>query len=559
MVKKYFLLMSIIFWYLSEVLTQTSLQEINKEHFKSYLISSLDHICKQSGWKTMEHLQFQQFSCTINTSCITKDSANENNYLEKISCLTHLLNCEYTVVMEKFNVMLGVILDKCQEEKYNNRIDQLGHCLNRIHGIFKSSITTFSKMLDAARYINQIDLRIINSSLINPKCIEYEIELFYNNATKIVQQYSDYSITQKKYYIFDLFEQINELYNETENTILYLYETRKVCGPDHKNTISTDLVTVLNIDQINKSVNNLYDYVDIIYNEVSSYMAKVIENNFLNLGFEKIIGTNSFKFTYYTYTKYVKSVGLQLYEILLSHKGWKLWKHINVKNKFSKWNQINIDQLNVPINGINYSYIRTCTIEFLKCRCIEIFQYFISMLECINKVCQDENKNSCATTLFDIMVKSDEMFKNMLFALMTLRYTKVSNEKRNTATNIELQIEFCRNFIYNMRRKYWSSSSFIGQITYSEPKEFLEDIKMFTKDLSTKFFHTSQYQMKYCVIEKDSDLYDLMIKFYNLININFFNEYTDIHKTMYVIFNNFIEKINKETYENLGFNKIKII
>ncbi|XP_050521467.1 uncharacterized protein LOC126894464 isoform X6 [Daktulosphaira vitifoliae] len=551
MIKKYFLFMSINFWYLSEVLTQTSLHEINKENFKSYLIDSLDHICKQSGWKTMEHLQFQQFECAINTSCITKDSVNKDNYLEKMSCITHLLNCQYTIVMENFNVILGVILDKCQEEKYNNQIDQFGHCLNRILNIVKSSITTFSKILDAARYINQIDLRIINSSLINSKCIENEIQIFYNRVCMIVQLYSNINL-----YFSDYYEEIIEFHKEAEKIIFNLYKNRKVCGPNHVSNIPTDLVTIFNINQINKSVDNSSDYVNNIYIEVSSYLSQVIENNFLNLGFEQLIGTNLFKFIHCTSNWYPINDGIELFKDLLSHKGWELLKNITVKHKFSNWAIININQLKIPIDKNSYTFIQHCVSHFLSCRYLEILQYFNYMLESINKVCEDEDKNSCATTIFDIMVKSDEMFKNMLFALMTLRYTKVGNKKIKIPTNIELQIEFCRNFFYDMRRKYQTSSSFIGQIMYFEPKDFLDDIKIFTKDLSTKISYATSIQKRFCEINKNGGLRHFMIEFDNLMKIDINREYTYIHKTMYEFFYVFIEKVNKENFENLGFNKI---
>ncbi|XP_050521469.1 uncharacterized protein LOC126894465 isoform X2 [Daktulosphaira vitifoliae] len=523
-------------------------------HHHQYRINN--HICKQSGWKTMEYLQFQQFGCTINTSCITKDSVNEDNYLEKISCITHLLNCEYTIVMEKFNVMLGVILDKCQEEKYNHQIDQFGHCLNRILDIVKSSITTFSKMLDAAIYINQIDLRIINSSLINPKCIENEIELFYNNAAYIAQEYFDSTITPKKHYIFDFFEQMITFHKKAENIILYLYTNRKVCGPDHKSNIPTDLITVFNINQMNKSVNNSNDYINNIYNEVSSYMAQVIENNFSNLGFEQLIGTNYFKFIHCISDVYNINGGIKLIENLLSHDGWKLWKNVAVKNILSNWNIISIDDLIVPIDKVNYNFIRTSITNIVRCRYIDIFQYFINMLDGINKVCVYENKNSCATSIFDTMVKSDEMFKNMLFALTTLRHTIQSKAKRNTVSRIELQIEFCRNFIYDMRRMYQSSSVFVNQ-EYYDSTEFLNNIITLPQTvLSIKNAKTNVFYSKYCEIDEKSDLKNLMIEFKNLINVNNITEYTNIHKTMYEFFNVFIEKINKENYENLGFNEI---
>ncbi|XP_050520633.1 uncharacterized protein LOC126894036 [Daktulosphaira vitifoliae] len=559
MIKKFILFMLIIIWYLSKALTVSSHQTNISENFKDYIIKSLSHICKQSGWNALGHIQFQKRDYTINNYCIIKDSVNDNNYLEKLECIINILNCEYTIVMENFNVMLGMVLDKCRAEKIKSNMKQFEYCIKGIFDIFKNLIKIFSNFLNAAKYINQIDLRIINLSLSNSKCIENEIQLFCSHLSKVVEQYVNF-VQLKDIYFLNIFGQMMNFHNNVKQIIFYLYKIRKVCGSHYESLISTNLLTVYNIEQMDKLVDDSNDYVKNIYNDLSTYLAVISENHFSSLGFEQLLGTNTFKFKHYTRNAYNTNDGINIIKTLMSHDGWKFWKHIAIKHKMTNCKKKHFNELIVPVNLENYKLIRACTTQILRCRYIEIFEYFNNMLNRLITFCQFNNKNSCAITIFNIILKSDEMFKNMLFALKTLRYMAIRHLKHNASSCIELQIEFFRDFIFDMRRKYQSSSEFVSQeYNYYEATEFLNDIRIFTqKELSIKIMGTLRYSKTYCEFERYSDLYDFMKMIEKLINIDTdcisdcFNNYQAIIE----IFSEFMEKINKENYKNLGFNKI---
>ncbi|XP_050520635.1 uncharacterized protein LOC126894039 [Daktulosphaira vitifoliae] len=557
MIKKFLLFMLIIICNLSKALTLSSHQTIISESFKDYIIKSLNHICKQSGWDMMGHIHFQKRGYTINNYCIIKDPVNHNNYLEKLECITNILNCEYTIVMENFNVMLGMVLDKCRTEKIISNMEQIEYCINEIFDIFKNLVNMFSNFLNAAKYINQIDLRIISLSLNNSKCVESEIQLFCSYLSKVVEQYHVNIVQLKNIYYLNILIQLVDFHKNVKEIIFYLYKIRKVCGLHYESPISTNLLTVYNIDQMDKLVDDSNDYVKNIYNDLSTYLAVISENHFSSLGFEQLLGTNTFEFIHCTSDVYKTKDGIKLIKTLITHDGWKFWKHIAIKIKMTNWKRKRFDELIVPVNLENYKFIRAYTTQILRCRYIEIFEFFNDMLNKIIKFCQFNNKKSCAITIFNILIKSDEMFKNMLFALITLRYMTIRKLKRNVVSSIELQMEFFRNFIFDMRRKYQSPSEFVSQeYNYYEATEFLNDINIFTQELSNKNIDTMRFSKVYCEFEEYSDLDNFMTIIEKLIKIDTVSDYFNNYQAIYEIFSEFMEKINKENYENLGFNKI---
>ncbi|XP_050520634.1 uncharacterized protein LOC126894037 [Daktulosphaira vitifoliae] len=558
MIKKFILFMLIIIWYLSKALTVSSHQTNISENFKDYIIKSLNHICKQSGWDAMGHIQFQKRGYIINNYCIIKESVNDYNYLEKLECITNILNCEYTIVMENFNVMLGMVLDKCPAKKIKSNMEQFDYCINGIFDIFKNLVNIFANFLNAAKYINQIDLRIISLSLNNSKCIESEIQLFCSHLSKVVEQYNVNTIEFNTLHYSNIFEEMMNFHKNVEHIILKLYKIRKVCGSHYESPISTNLITVYNIEQMDKLVDDSNDYVKNIYNDLSAYLAVISKNHFSSLGFEQLLGTNTFEFIHCTSDVYKTKDGIKLIKTLISHDDWKFWKHIAIKNKMTNWKRKRFDELIVPVSLENYKFIRVYTTQILRCRYIEIFEFFNDMLNKIIKFCQFNNKNSCAITIFNIILKSDGMFKNMLFALKTLRYMAIRQLNRNAVSRIELQIELFRNFIFDMRRKYQSSSEFISQeYNYYEATEFLDDINIFTqKELFIKVMETICFSKTYCVFERYSDLYGFMKMIEKLISIDTVSGCFNNYQVIYEIFSEFMEKINKENYENLGFNKI---
>ncbi|XP_050520632.1 uncharacterized protein LOC126894035 [Daktulosphaira vitifoliae] len=557
---KNFLLFMFIIWHLSKALSMSSLQTTISENFKDYIIKSLNHICKQSGWNTIGHIHFQKRGYTINNYCIIKDSVNDNNYLEKLECIINILNCEYTIVMENFNVMLGIVLDKCPAEKIKSNMEQFDYCINGIFDIFKNLVNIFANFLNAAKYINQIDLRIISLSLNNSKCIESEIQLFCSHLSKVVEQYNVNTIEFNTLHYSNIFEEMMNFHKNVEHIILKLYKIRKVCGSHYESPISTNLLTVYNIEQMDKLVDDSNDYVNNIYNDLSTYLAVISKNHFSSLGFEQLLGTNTFEFIHCIIGNvYNTSNGIKLMKTLISHDYWTFWKHISIKNKLTNFERKHFDELIVPVNLENYKFIRVYTTQILRCRYIEIFEFFNDMLDRIIKFCQFNNKNSCAITIFNIIIKSDEMFKNMLFALKTLRYMVTHKNKRDVVSRIELLIEFFRNFIFDMRRKYQSSSEFTSH-EYYEATEFLNDIKIFTqKELSIKIDLTNRYSKAYCEFEGYSDLFGFMISVEKLIKIDTpcILGRINIYQAINEIFSEFMKKINRDNYENLGFNKIE--
>ncbi|XP_050540064.1 DNA-directed RNA polymerase subunit beta''-like [Daktulosphaira vitifoliae] len=548
-------------------LIQISTEDTIADDFKKYVIESLNYIREQTGWKSLKNIQFKQGDYTSNIDNFTSELIDENNYLIKLNYMTHLVNCKYTKKIQKFNYFLSLILDKCETFLNRKKDFEFEFCVNHVFEIINNSKMMFLKLLDVTKYIDKIDLRIINPLTLSLKPINIEVEyLFKADVMKIKKKSKrDCQKTLPKSKVLYTFQKIRDFSTDILQMVLILYKNREVCGPFNENLINMESSNENGIQELIKSFNDLKNYDQDILVYFNSYYKQVVDSCYLQLGFEQLIGTNNFKYNHCSSNIYYLKDGVRIYNFLLSHSGWKSWKHLSVINYFTKKVLIDNEPIHYTdiigqVNKANYSVIRTSTVQVLRCRYLEIIEHFKNMLDTVVKISENEDKIDCAINIYETIFKSDGMFKNFLFALCTLRHTARDKINRIDSTSLEKLIELYRNFIYDVKRKYNSTNVFVYN-KLNEATLFINDIKCaHITNLSNAFITAERYIRTTCKINKElSDMGHLMDRFMELNKSSNLIKNGNIHKSMCKFLNFFIEKMTKENYDNLGFNNINKI
>ncbi|XP_050519781.1 uncharacterized protein LOC126893523 [Daktulosphaira vitifoliae] len=553
MSKKNILYVFFLFWQLSQVLDIYC--DPQSEDFKKYVINSLNHIRVQNGWYSIQQTEIKLENLTINIESITGEIIDDNNFIQKLYFIICLLNCEYTNTMQTFNVMLSFIINKCEINILKNQNSGYIYCTKIIVYIFNFSINMFKKMLKAAKYLDKIDLRIIDSPILNIKTVDNEINYLYTHALEL-SKFSTFHAPNNFNWV-ETFESIKDFNKKTELMISNLYKHRKVCGTEHESSILINLLMKYNIDQMEKLVEDSKDYINNIYKDLELYIFRIIDNCYSKLGFEQLKDTNTFKHSYFKSRRYGENEGIALCKHFISHAtGWMSWKHIAVKTEFTNEKSLYFKDIEQMVDKKNYYFVRSYLALILRCRYIEIFHNFNIMLGHIVYACKYENKINCAVKLYETLMASDDMFKKMLIALITLRhYTKDKKYQRQELL-IERAIEFFMDYLNDVRKKYFSPLLFTND-GFFEALTFLENVaKVQSKDLQTKLNHVIEFNMKYCIINKCESDIDLITTFELLLQTNTLTEYSTIYQSLCDILESFILKVVKNDYEDLGFNNL---
>ncbi|XP_050547213.1 uncharacterized protein LOC126908923 isoform X1 [Daktulosphaira vitifoliae] len=517
------------------------------EYYKKYIIESLNHIRVQNGWDSIQQTEIKHELLTINTNSVTSEIIDENNLIQKLYFITCLLNCEFTNIMQTFNAMLGLILTKCEVHVLKSQRNELKYCIKIIVKIFHYSIHMFKNMLKTANYLDKIDLRIIDSPILNIKTVDSEINYFYTYA---------YTICKDSLFKTSSMDGWVDIFEKAELMISNLYKNRKVCGTDYKSSILTNLLMKYNIEQMEKLAEDSYDYINDINQDLELYILDRTENCYSKLGFEQLEGTNTFKYIHFKCKKYGHNEGIALCNHFISQPGWKSLQHIAVVTEFTNKKSLNFKDIICTVDRNNYYVMRTYLTLFLRCRYIEIFHNFYLMLEHIINVCKYENKINCAVKLKRTLMKSDDMFKKMLIALITLRLYRKDKKYRRQELLLETVVELFIDYLNDVRKKYFNSLLFIND-GLCEAQSFLEEVAHFLfLVLQSKFNEVIKFNMKYCKINKFESDIDIITTFTRLIKANTLTEYTAIHHFMCVYLESFVLKVVKYDYEFLGFNDL---
>ncbi|XP_050538211.1 uncharacterized protein LOC126903772 isoform X2 [Daktulosphaira vitifoliae] len=457
--------------------------------------------------------------------------------------------------MQTFNVMLGLVLNKCEMTFYKNQNNKLNYCTRLIIYIFNCSINMFKEMFKVEKYLENIDLRILDSPILNVKTVDSEINYFYAYAVGL----SNISLLElpSTFNGVNTFESIKHFNKKAELMISNLYKNRKVCGTEHESSILDKILMKYNIDQMEKLVEDSNEYINDIYKDLELYFTGIIENCYSKLGFEHLEGTNKFKYIHSKRKIYGHNEGIVLCNHFFSYTGWQSLKYIAVKNEFTKGKSLYFKDITCTVDLENYYFVRTCLALILRCRYIEIVRNFSIMLGHIANVCKCENKINCAIKLYETLMKSNDMFKKMLVALTTLRYYKKGIKKYQfQELLLEKLIEFFIDYLNDVKKKYFSPLLFIKNGFY-EAETFLEGVAhVQSSDLQTKLKNVIQFNMRYCQIIKCQSDISLIIIFEQLINNNKLSQYSTTYQTMCDYWDSYVLQVVKNDYEYLGFNNL---
>ncbi|XP_050549013.1 uncharacterized protein LOC126910465 isoform X2 [Daktulosphaira vitifoliae] len=249
---------------------------------------------------------------------------------------------------------------------------------------------------------------------------------------------------------------------------------------------------------------------------------------------------------------------LKLLNTLLSYSGWQSYYNITTKCRYTNGIYVSIQDLIYPINNSNYYCTRSCLTQILRCRYVEIVNTFNVALGAIVSVCDKKYENGCAAILFKILEKSELMFNNMLFALVTIRHISNTNTKqRLTNTSIDNLVESFIKLLCKLRSKYYPDL-FVSSQGLIAIKSFYEDIAQERKENINKNIKMAiQFHMKYCEIPPlFLDEISFMLKIQDQILISNSLVKKSLEKSMCDFLSSFCDEVQINDYEKLGFNSL---
>ncbi|XP_050535288.1 uncharacterized protein LOC126902251 [Daktulosphaira vitifoliae] len=539
--------------YVLELISQVSLITYDEKSsdFKMYTINVLNHIRVKSGWYSMSNLQFTQGTFKFDVNNVINEVIDESNYIVKLNYIIQFINCEYSNILQTFDVMLSFIINKCQSEKDKNHQIQFQLCTVRLVDVIKNSSIMFMKLLGATTFLSQLDLRIIDEFLINPRVIDNEIELFY--------MYTDDKMNRPEFVnendIIDVFEDIKKFHkNIVEPTIQKLFEFHKVCGSRYRNVIPMVLMSEYDEKNINEIINNPDNYINLICNDLNNFYRRIVDNYYRDLGFGDLIGTNNFRYEPREVHPFTIEKGIELFNKLLQYPGWKSYSNITTK---INGNHVCINDLICTLNASSYNYIRSSIIQTLRCRYIEIVQTFNATLGAIISVCEKEFENECAAKLYTILEKVNLTLKNMLFALVTLRQTSKSIIKRSQNTSGEILVESIIELICKLRSKYYPDM-FYSSHSSILTKSFFNDITRERKtNIDDNIKIAVKYHLRYCKMPINIiNEYSIKSKVYDQIRNNNIVDNRNIYESICDFLYSFFNEVQTNDFEQLGFNSL---
>ncbi|XP_050535672.1 uncharacterized protein LOC126902440 [Daktulosphaira vitifoliae] len=277
--------------FLNPIITEF-IPPIDPDTNQKYGIEALDIICKEPGWKSMEHISINYCEKQINVNRIIEDPINNLNFRIKKEHVTQLLRCRFTEMMNIYRTLLSAMLTVCQKVAFYCYYN----CLVKIFNSFKESKIMLDGFRKALTTLNRSSIWSVNfksnSSLQNifkwvtgflnllgnnDFCQDSSIIIFDNKTMKIV----DNLLTNFQIYFNSFSEHLRYDMNKT-NTRCYIskpFKNDEAYIEEFKD--SANVLNSPNSEWVQKIILHACNYFD-------NFCKNVHKSCYEDLGFEKL-------------------------------------------------------------------------------------------------------------------------------------------------------------------------------------------------------------------------------------------------------------------------------
>ncbi|XP_050525964.1 uncharacterized protein LOC126896866 [Daktulosphaira vitifoliae] len=538
--------------------------KINSEEYKKYVIEVLSHMCNQHGWNTMPHIllndrKFEKL--TISEAIKEKDISS--SYIHIFHLLIYSLNCRYAEIVFYYDLMISIIINKCNDELISKNTESFKICTIHLYDAVKDSTNMFDKLFDAMKFMNQIDLRLIHKSIKVPTTFVNELKPFVEFTRLKADQLPQGLLNADELKISQEFLSIKSFYGNREkiNILKNLIAINRVFYCVNIKAIEPYLRIVYDEEYFNCLYKSKLIKTEIIKEILQRFYYITIENDFVNCGFMELLEPINHKLIPPQLEDEHLNTDVVFLNTIMQKDGWKLLNHIKIVYNDQS---LNFDNIKCQVDNNNKHVIKTHLAKLLRCRYIEILHIYTTILSSLIHICKNEKKNNthyffnCVTQLYHIINKSSDMFNRMLSALLTIRLITKINKDPKPELSIEKVVEKCNNYINNILSKYPPQKFFFKNqenINMSSAYALLNEIIIFLNVIKEKLLISNYYVKRFCIIKKK--ILEIEDEINNALEINLVDNkksFGHLIKPICEYFNIFHDHVIRDDCDNLGFS-----
>ncbi|XP_050525966.1 uncharacterized protein LOC126896868 isoform X2 [Daktulosphaira vitifoliae] len=516
--------------------------KIKSQEYKKYVIEVLSHMCNQHGWNTMPHIlvkdsKFEKL--TISEAIKEKDISS--SYIHVLHLLIYSLNCRYAEIIFYYDLLISIIINKCNDELTSNNTENFKICIIHLYDAVKDSSNMFDKLFNAMKFMNQIDLRLINKLIKVPTTFVNELKPFVEFTRLKVDQFPQGLLNADELKISQEFLSIKNFHdvNAIEPYLRIVYDEEYFNCLNKSKLLQTEI--------IKKKLQKFY-YI-------------TIENDFVNCGFMELLEPSNHKLIPPQLEDENLKTDVSFFNTIMQKDGWKLLNHIKIVYNDQC---LNFDDIKCQVDNNNKHVIKTHLAKLLRCRYIEILYIYTTILSSLIHICRNEKKNNthyffnCVTQLYHIINKSSDMFNRMLSALLTIRLITKKNKDPKPHLCIEKVVEICIYCIKDILSKYPPKIFFFENqenINMRNVYALLNEIIIFLNVIKEKLLISNYYVKRFCIIKKKT--LEIEDEINNALEINLVDNkksFGHLIKPICEYFNIFHDHVIRDDCDNLGFS-----
>ncbi|XP_050544392.1 uncharacterized protein LOC126907277 isoform X1 [Daktulosphaira vitifoliae] len=404
-----------------------------KTRYLEYVITVVEHIRIQEGWNSMKHLQLNHDEYkNVTIKKVFAQKIDKMNITDMLSIVVGLLNYKYTQILKNYVEIVTLSIRECEKYSTDNLLKEFIDCTRRIEYAVKNSKIMFDNLYQVMTFMSYLDIKWLNANISgNPFVKVEEIYFAYNyiNIMEIsdqsfyIDQYGNYIPENATSVLLNIKTFVEHLYFMTENG-------------EENNCILAELPVPINYnlffkeEYLNfKSLNPHLSTFDFVIMMLDSFCNITIQNEYENLGFEKILNPLLYKCTSLCVPPFdpiSQEKGIMYLNFLLKEGNWKTVENLYIKHndQLLSANRVLRDYANNNNFRLKMQYFTL----LLRCRFFDLLKKFTSHLHGTVKCCKRDNffmevKNNpfkftdCVKNVF-MAISNSQVFLNCLNTAM---------------------------------------------------------------------------------------------------------------------------------------------
>ncbi|XP_050525529.1 uncharacterized protein LOC126896634 [Daktulosphaira vitifoliae] len=413
-----------------------------QKQYITYFKQVMNHLRNQIIKSNLYHISIRSENDKIMSIQETlKNRFYGINYSIKIYyIIVELINYLFIEGLKQFTEHLMIIIDNCEHFLKKNLFQIAIYCIVVLLNAVKKSNEMFEYLYKAITFIDYLDMKILNISLIHRKTVVEEIYTVKNYTYKMkTSEIINYVNNDESFKIEKAKEDYKEINNFVNNIVVITREFFK----NNINIINNTRELNLREYYYGKYITNDYnmEFVDFISENLNNYYLKTIDDYYFKIGFYELLHPSTADLIPPQKNIFPQYRAIEVLNTLFHKGNWELLKHIRiiVDDEIITTNRIIRD----TVNDFNFSLKNKYFTLMMRCRYTEILKNYNTYMSAVLQICKNEKIKSnlkdfvdCIINFLEAVHDSKEMFKNMLIALDILKAESIWDIKCYAHTSL---------------------------------------------------------------------------------------------------------------------------